>query len=190
MEKEKRKAYSEVVEILKMVDEEKLEKIPFEVVELIKNNTDPTYKPQISTEEPLENQNLREETYSIIAWIASKYWGENFISDKKQEDGEELQESRIKNQTNIAQEETRVNEIQNVATIENEQHEERVIRNAAVYNDMDLDALGENRLERDMSLPIAIYDLKWHQRIKIRIIEFIKRIFRGSKKNIKEGVQE
>ena len=55
---------------------------------------------------------------------------------------------------------------------------------------MDLDALGENRLERDMSLPIAIYDLKWHQRIKIRIIEFIKRIFRGSKKNIKEGVQE
>ncbi len=77
MEEEKQKAYSEVVEILKLIeDEERIEKLPFEVVELIKRNSDPTYKPEISREIPLENQNLRKETYAILGWIASKYWGE------------------------------------------------------------------------------------------------------------------
>ena len=48
MEEEKRKAYSEVVEILKLIeDENRIEKIPFEVIELIKKNSDPEYKPII-----------------------------------------------------------------------------------------------------------------------------------------------
>lgn len=76
MEEEKKKAYSEVIEILKLIeDEDKMEKIPFEVIELIKNGCDPAYKPQISKEIPLEEQNLREDTYKIIGWIANKYWG-------------------------------------------------------------------------------------------------------------------
>ena len=80
MEEEKKKAYSEVVEILKLIDnEEKIEKIPFEVIQLIKNNSDPSYKPTIDKDKPLEEQNLKDETYSIIAWIANKYWNENWI---------------------------------------------------------------------------------------------------------------
>ena len=82
MEEEKKKAYSEVVEILKLIDnEEKIEKIPFEVIQLIKNNSDPSYKPTIDKDKPLEEQNLKDETYSIIAWIANKYWNENIDMD-------------------------------------------------------------------------------------------------------------
>ena len=77
MEEEKRKAYSEVVEVLKLIEnEKKIEQIPFEVIQLIKANSDPTYKPNISKEIPLEEQKLKDETYSILGWIASKYWGE------------------------------------------------------------------------------------------------------------------
>ena len=65
-EEEKRRAYSEIVEILKLIeDEEKLEKIPFEIIEMIKNNSDPTYKPQISRDIPLDQQNLSKTTYGI-----------------------------------------------------------------------------------------------------------------------------
>ena len=40
-----------------MIDnEEKLEKIPFEVIELIKNNSDPQYRPNIDKNKPLEEQ--------------------------------------------------------------------------------------------------------------------------------------
>lgn len=192
MEEEKRKAYSEVVEILKWTDEEKLEKIPFEVVELIKNNMDPTYRPQISTQEPLENQNLRQETYSILTWLATKYWGSD--STEKAGNKTETESQAVEEQTvNIIKtEENMINVEENIVEEEEkvDHTEEIAIRNAAVYNDMDLDALGENRLERDKILPIVIGDLKWYERMKIRIIEFIKRIFRGSKKNIGEGVQE
>ena len=46
MEENKKKAYSEIVEILKLIeDEEKLSKIPFEVIQMFKNNSDPEYKP-------------------------------------------------------------------------------------------------------------------------------------------------
>ena len=86
MEEEKKKAYSEVVEILKLIDdEERLEKIPFEVIELIKRNSDPTYKPTISKEKPLEEQNLMDETYAILGWIANKYWEENLYETSKEE---------------------------------------------------------------------------------------------------------
>ena len=88
MDEEKRKAYSEVVEILKQINnEEMMEKIPFEVIELIKSNSDPTYKPEIRKDIPLENQNLKNETYSIMAWIANKYWGENIeVAGNNQEE--------------------------------------------------------------------------------------------------------
>ncbi len=89
MEEEKKKAYSEVVEILKLIeDEEKIEKIPYEVVELIKRNSDPTYKPEISKEIPIEDQNLRNETYAILGWLANKYWGET-VYEIKEETSEE-----------------------------------------------------------------------------------------------------
>ena len=48
MEENKKKAYSEIVEILKLIeDEEKLSKIPFEVIQMFKNNADSEYKPTI-----------------------------------------------------------------------------------------------------------------------------------------------
>ena len=85
MDEEKRKAYSEVVEVLKLIDDEqKMEKIPFEVIEMIKLNSDPTYKPKISKEIPFEEQNLSKQTYAILAWLASKYWGEEFELNKQE----------------------------------------------------------------------------------------------------------
>ena len=73
-------AYSEVIEVLKLIEnDEKLEKLPMEFVELIKNKSNPEYKPQISKEIPIEEQNLREETYAILAWIAQKYWNEKMF---------------------------------------------------------------------------------------------------------------
>lgn len=84
MDKDKQRAYSEIVEILKLIeDEEKIEKIPFEVIEMIKNNSDPEYKPEISKEKPLEEQNLSQTTFGILNWIASKYWEEDIIKINK-----------------------------------------------------------------------------------------------------------
>ena len=78
MEKDNRNAYSEVIEILKFLDdEEKLEALPIEMLEVLKSKANPEYKPQISKDIPLDEQNLQPETLAILTWIAVKYWNGN-----------------------------------------------------------------------------------------------------------------
>lgn len=103
MEENKKKAYSEIVEILKLIeDEEKLSKIPFEVIEMFKNNSDPEYKPTISMEIPLEEQNLMNETYSILGFIATKYWQDTLEEDVSVNN--EVQEEKIEEVEEVTEE--------------------------------------------------------------------------------------
>ena len=158
MEEEKRKAYSEVVEILKLIDDEqRIEKIPFEVIELIKRNSDPQYKPTIDKDKPIEDQNLRDETYSILGWIANKYWNEDIIiepqNEKVDETKDEQQEIKTINET-----------INNI--------EER----AAVYNDLDPKLI--EYCTQQENLPVLKEDIKWYSKIKEKVIKLLKILFR------------
>jgi len=161
MEEEKRKAYSEVVEILKLIEnEEKIEKIPFEVIELIKRNSDPEYRPNISKEIPIENQNLMEDTYSILAWIANKYWGENIetISLDNMEEKE-----------------------QNISSI-SEQQDINEAKEVVVYNDIEPETIDAN----PNNLPVLVENISWYEKIKMKVIKLLKMIFRTHKDE--EGV--
>lgn len=156
-----RNAYSEVLEILKIVDdEEKLEKLPMEMLEVIKSKANPEYKPQISKEIPLEEQNLQKETLSILSWIATKYWSDEIENT--------LESNEIENDT-----------IQNnVETIEEQNNNEICEEN-----------IQEEIEQPENNLPILHSDLKWYQKIKVRIIEFINKIFRKSKLEEKNEMQ-
>lgn len=153
MEEETKKAYSEVIEVLKLIDEDdKFEKLPYEFVQLLKRNAEPTYKPYITKEIPLEEQNLRNETYKILAWIADKYWDKTIYEDitEKQDKNENIEET----------------------TNNNNEEENRVY----VYTDIDEETLeGQN-------LPFVINNLKWYEKIKIKIINLLKSIFKTKHK--------
>ena len=176
MEEEKRKAYSEVVEILKLIEDEKaLEAIPFEVIELIKKNADPTYRPNISKEIPIEEQNLRNETYSIMGWIANKYWGqeignENIEESQKVEENSQVEhiEAVQENAQDSIQEKTNNNteQIENTEKVNMKKDKE-----VSVYNDIEPECLeGSN-------LPMLV-DIKWYQRLKNQVIKIIRKLFR------------
>ena len=156
MEEETKKAYSEVIEVLKLIDEDdKFEKLPYEFVELLKRNADPTYKPYIRKEIPLEEQDLRSETYKILAWIADKYWDKTIYEEIKEEkhDIKNIEESKNKNE-------------------EDYEKENKVY----VYTDIDEETLeGQN-------LPFVIENLKWYEKIKIKIISLFKSIFKTKHK--------
>ena len=97
MEKDNRNAYSEVIEILKFLDDEKkLEALPIEMLEVLKSKANPEYKPQISKDIPLEEQNLQSETLPILAWIATKYWGEK-INNIESQDSNNVEEKEKQN---------------------------------------------------------------------------------------------
>ena len=164
MEEEKRKAYSEVVEVLKLIEcEQKIEQIPFEVIQLIKANSDPTYKPNISKDKPLEEQNLMDETYSILGWIANKYWGENIETENAQID------EKTKTEENKTETETE--------TKDSDVLQEKDLESVSVYNDIEPECLeGSN-------LPAIIKDTNWYEKIKAQVIRIIKMIFRIKDKN-------
>lgn len=160
MEKDNRNAYSEVIEILKFLDDEKkLEALPIEMLEVLKSKANPEYKPQISKDIPLEEQNLQPETLSILAWIATKYWSD------------ELEKEEVLGaSSDIQKEETQKNLEENENNIEAENEE---IKQA----DSEAEEIQENN-----NLPILHKDLKWYEKIKEKIIEFFDKIFHRKKK--------
>jgi len=193
MEEEKKKAYSEVVEILKLIDnEEKIEKIPFEVIQLIKNNSDPSYKPTIDKDKPLEEQNLKDETYSIIAWIANKYWNENITIEQNNSEtiqtGDTLnvnEQTEVKtaryegdqNETEEAEYETVQTETERIVNSNiNNITETKLSHKASVYNDLEREIL--ERCDQLEQLPILKSDLKWFNRIKQQVLRLLKILFR------------
>ena len=175
MEEEKKKAYSEVVEVLKLIEnEEKIEKIPFEVIQLIKANSDPMYKPVISKDIPLEDQNLRNETYSILGWIASKYWNENI--------GVELPKETIEEEKIV--EENAIEDNKNTEIDEDIKNTDNTEINISAYNDIEPECL-----ERS-NLPILASDIPWYQRLKLQVIRILKKIFKINLDKKKEGANE
>lgn len=163
MEKDNENAYSEVIEILKLVDDEKkLEALPMEMLEVLKSKANPEYKPQISKEIPLEEQNLQPETFSILSWIAIKYWNDD-----------------------INEEENNQNDDEQMAK---ENKDEKI-------EEKDSKAIDKEILETEnvtaTTLPILNKDLKWYQKIRIKIIELFNKIFKKNKcENYVENKEE
>lgn len=196
MEEEKKKAYSEVVEILKLIDnEEKMEKIPFEVIQLIKNNSDPSYKPTIDKEKPLEEQNLKDETYSILAWIANKYWNENITIQSHNNEQMQIEEALNDNEQSevkISKYESNQTETDGAEYESAQTEKERIvdsnIQNSTetklnskvfVYNDIEPQIL--DCCDKLGPLPILKSDLKWFSRIKKQVLKLLRILFRVKK---------
>ena len=67
-------AYAEVNEILNLMDEQYIKKIPIKVINLIRNEMSKEYQPRIDVNIPLKNQNLKRETFLILAVLNLNYW--------------------------------------------------------------------------------------------------------------------
>lgn len=75
-------AYSEVYEIINLMSYDLRSKIPSKFINLIMTQKDENYIPKIARNIPLEEQNLREETISILAYLKLNCFCDN--EEKKQ----------------------------------------------------------------------------------------------------------
>ena len=69
-----RQAYSEIDAFLDILSEEKRNEIPQKLINLFKEEKDKLYVKKIDINVPLKEQNLREETLDIIAFLNLQYW--------------------------------------------------------------------------------------------------------------------
>ena len=84
-------AYSEIYEILNLLEEEYKEKVPKKIREFFRNERNIEYTPKIDTEIPLDEQNLKRETMVLLAILNLNYWCES--EEEKQKFLKELEEN-------------------------------------------------------------------------------------------------
>ena len=83
MENNLKKAYSEIYEILNLMEEEYVNKVPQKLRDLFKMEKEDNFSVNINTDKPLENQNLQKDTLTILAVLYINYWSES--DEEKQE---------------------------------------------------------------------------------------------------------
>lgn len=71
------KAYAEVDEILALMENKYIEKIPRKMREMFKDERALDYKPEIKVDIPLDEQNLQRKTFAILAMLNLNYWCED-----------------------------------------------------------------------------------------------------------------
>lgn len=98
MEDNYAKAYKEIVEILKYIPEESVNKIPKEMRDIFEVEQLKTYDFKIDTEKSFEEQELLEETKAILANIFRDYWATDYqkqrIIEKEMQDREEWERQK------------------------------------------------------------------------------------------------
>lgn len=72
--KEQRMAYTEVVEVLKYMPKEDVNKIPNDILKYYKDNMDITYDFKIDDKKQFEQQNLSEKAKIVLAILFRDYW--------------------------------------------------------------------------------------------------------------------
>ena len=75
-------AYTEVIEILKHVPNEDVQKIPEEKLEFYKENMDKEYKYKLDFEKNFEEQEMSEITKAILANIFRDYWATPYQKER------------------------------------------------------------------------------------------------------------
>ena len=98
MENNYPKSYKEVVEILKYVPKESVNKIPQTMIDTFNAKMDDTYNFSIDINKSFEEQELLEETKAILANIFKDYWATPYqkerIQAKERYDREKIEEEK------------------------------------------------------------------------------------------------
>ena len=76
------KAYKEVLEVLKYVPQESVDKIPEEMINMFKVKMDESWNFEVDINRPFEEQNLLDETKAIFANIFRDYWATPYQKEK------------------------------------------------------------------------------------------------------------
>ena len=66
--------YSEVYQVLNLLGNEYIDKLPVDLINMLKQKREVNYNPQYTEDIPLKDQNIKKETITIIALLYLNYW--------------------------------------------------------------------------------------------------------------------
>ena len=117
MENNYPKAYKEVVEILKYVPKESVDKIPKTMIDTFNAKMDNTYNFSIDINKSFEEQELLEETKALLANIFRDYWATPYqkerIQAKERYDWQKIEEEKKNNYNDIFKKDNKIDNKEN-----------------------------------------------------------------------------
>ena len=69
--------YSEVYQVLNMLGNEYIDKLPISLINMLREKREVNYNPEYTDEIPLNEQNIKKETMAIIVLLYLNYWCED-----------------------------------------------------------------------------------------------------------------
>lgn len=130
--------YSEVYQVLNLLGNEYIDKLPKSLFNMLEEKRDTNYNPQYTDNIPLHKQNIKKETISIMALLHLNYWCENerekFELKQILKNNEEKYQEELRNKYNPDNIFKKYNEDKNVAenVIQNEvamvEYKESILR--------------------------------------------------------------
>lgn len=121
--KSTRIAYAEIISFINLLPQDKQEKIPKNIIEYFKEEMDKDSKRELTTDIPLENQNLKNATWDLIAILYLKYLCED------EEEKKELEQIYDENEKKYREE---MKEKYNPEKIFKEREKQQVIQNLPI----------------------------------------------------------
>lgn len=151
-------AYAEILEILSFTSAELTQKIPQKLISIFNNNAISTYEYHLNKHIPLEEQEISQETATLLTLISLNYWCSPL--EKK-----ELQKILMENENKKLEETYNVNNIFNNPkdTFNSTESTEQNISN--------------NNIE-ESNLPLDITPLPWYKKVIIKLNEFFSKIIK------------
>lgn len=149
MENDDEIAYAEVDEILQLLEQEYVDRIPNKIKDFLKEERSKEYNPIIRTDIPLDEQNLNRNTFILLAVLNLNYWCDS--EEEKQEILREFAENE-----NV--------KIQEQKELEEQYNPDNLFRNRKKNNN-------------DNSQKLALVEYKKENIIK-KIINKIKKLFK------------
>ena len=146
-DKETRVAYAEIISFINLLPQDKQEKIPKNLIEYFKKEMDKESKRELTTDISLENQNLKNATWDLIAILYLKYLCED------EEEKKELEQIYAENERKYREE------------IKEKYNPEKILENRGKKNTEQQDEV--------KNLPIEVKKENFIQ----KIIKFINKLF-------------
>lgn len=156
-------AFAEVLELLSFMDEESVSKVPKKLLNLFETHASKSYQKHLSSELPLEEQNISEKTISYLGVLCLNYW-----CDSEEEKQDMLTQIR---QNDIRREEE-LREKYSYEKMFNNQKSPEVNSSENIVSE------STNKSTYSENLPIDYNNLPWYKKILTKVRSFFKNILK------------
>lgn len=163
-------AYAELLEVLSLMEEEYINRIPRKLMNIFETYKSSEYSNHINPKIPLEEQNISEKTSALLAMLMLNYWCDS--EEQKQSLKNTFEENERKYQEELKEKYNPDNIFKNNNT-----------KTVKIEQELSTDSeqFVDNSSSNSADLPMDYSNFPWYKKIITKVKTFIYNLFKSQK---------